>query len=207
VVEERRVPIKHAVLGLLVERRGYGFELSGRLDERLGAGLAVPSGTVYTSLSTLEREGFIKVAKKVVRGRQIRVYYEPTPEGVAHFERWMDEPLGREPLRGDLYLRFALLDEERVPALREAFELLELECVAEIAEHSRSRRLTGEPADPVPLTTAARWLLDSSVLDHLNADLQFISRTLAVLRRAESEGTIPRTALLETLALPSAASG
>ena len=201
------MPIKHAVLGLLVERRGYGFELAGRLDDRLGAGLAVPSGTVYTSLSTLEREGLIQVAKKVVRGRQIRVYYEPTPAGVEHFRAWMDEPLGREPLRGELYLKFALLDAQRVPALREAFERLELECVAEIAAHSRSRSVAGELADPVPLTTAVRWLLDSSVLDHLNADLQFVGRTLAVLRRAEAEGTIPRAALMETVAPSAVASG
>ena len=201
------MPIKHAVLGLLVERRGYGFELASRLGDRLGSGLAVPSGTVYTSLSTLERDGYIRVAKRVGRGRQIRVYYEPTLDGVEHFEQWMDEPLGREPLRGELYLKFALLDADRVPALREAFERLELECLAEIAEHARSRSLAGELADPVPLTMAARWLLDSSVLDHLNADLQFVSRTLEVLRRAEAEGNIPRTAVVETLPPPSAASG
>lgn len=192
------MPMKHAVLGLLVERRGYGFELATRLRERLGTGLAVPNGTVYTSLRTLESDGLTQVAKRVVRGRQERIYFEPTDAGVRAFEQWMDEPLSREPLRGDLFLKFALLDERRLPALREAFERLELECVAELAELSRQRRLAEQLADPVPLMTAATWALEASVVDHLHADLRFVSRTLVVLRRAESDGSIPRAALIES---------
>jgi len=192
------MPIKHAVLGLLVERRGYGFELATRLRERLGTGLSVPNGTVYTSLRTLESDGLAQVAKRVVRGRQERIYFEPTDAGVRAFEQWMDEPMSREPLRGDLFLKFALLDERHLPALREAFERLELECVAELAELSRQRRLAEQLADPVPLTTAATWALEASVVDHLHADLRFVSRTLVVLRRAESQGAIPRAALIES---------
>lgn len=192
------MPIKHAVLGLLVERRGYGFELATRLKERLGTGLAVPNGTVYTSLRTLESDGLTQVAKRVVRGRQERIYFEPTDAGVESFDRWMNEPLSREPLRGDLFLKFALLNESRLPALREAFETLELECVAEVAALSRDRRLAEQLDDPVPLSVAATWALEASVLDHLHADLRFVSRTLLILRRAEVEGAIPRAALIES---------
>ncbi len=73
------MPIKHAVLGLLVERRGYGFELATRLRERLGSGLAVPNGTVYASLRALESDGLTQIAKRVVRGRQERIYFSMRP--------------------------------------------------------------------------------------------------------------------------------
>jgi DNA-binding PadR family transcriptional regulator len=192
------MPIKHAVLGLLVERRSYGFELATRLRERLGAGLAVPNGTVYASLRALEADGLAQVAKRVVRGRQERIYFAPTDAGVQAFRQWMDEPLSREPLRGDLFLKLALMSEQHLPVLREAFERLELECVAELARLSSERRLAMELADPVPLATAATWALEASAVDHLHADLRFVSRTLLILRRAETEGSIPRAALVES---------
>jgi DNA-binding PadR family transcriptional regulator len=194
--------VKHAVLGLLVERRSYGYELVSRLEARLGPGFAVPAGTVFTSLKTLKDEGYIEVVHKASRGEQVRVYYDTTPEGVEHFESWMDEPLSREPMRGELYLKFALTDISRVPMLREAFERLDLECLAEIARYARSQNLADESRDPVPYDIVSRWLLDSCVLDRLNAERAFIRRTLGVLRWAEAEGAVPRAMLLEAVPAP-----
>jgi DNA-binding PadR family transcriptional regulator len=193
------VAVKHAVLGLLVERRSYGYELVARLEDRLGPGFAVPAGTVFTSLKTLKNDGHIRVARKSRRGDQVRVYYEPTAEGVEHLEQWMDEPLSREPMRGELFLRFALTDIGRVPMLREAFERLELECLAEIARHTRAQNVADELMDPVSWGTTARWLLDSGVLDRLNGEHAFIRRTLGVLRQAEASGVVPRAILLEAV--------
>lgn len=191
--------VKHAVLGLLVERRSYGYELVSRLEDRLGPGFGVPAGTVFASLKTLKQDGHIRVVNKVTRGEQVRVYYDPTPAGVDHFEAWMDEPISREPLRGELYLKFALAGIGRVPMLRDAFERLERECLTELARCARSRNLADELTDPVPLDTATRLLLDSGVLDRLNADHAFIRRTLGVLRWAEAEGKVPRAMLLEAV--------
>jgi len=193
------VAVKHAILGLLVERRGYGHELVSRLEDRLGPGFAVSPGTVYASLKTLKDDGHIEVVRRTMRGDQVRVYYGTTPEGVEHFNGWMDEPLSREPLRGELYLKFAMTDICRVPMLREAFERLELECLAEIARYARGQNLADELTDPVPFDTATRLLLDSGVLDRLNADRAFIRRTLDVLRWAEETGTVPRAMLLEAV--------
>lgn len=191
--------VKHAVLGLLMERRSYGYELVSRLDSQLGPGFVVPSGTVFTALKTLKDDGHIEAVSTVKRGEQVRVYYDPTSAGIACFQAWMDEPISREPLRGELYLKFALADIGRVPALREAFERLELECLTEIARCASSRKLADELTDPVPWDAATRLLLDSGVLDRLNADHAFIRRTLGVLRWAEAEGKVPRAMLLEAV--------
>lgn len=190
--------VKHAVLGLLVERRAYGHELVARLDERLGPGFAVPSGTVYTALSTLEQEGDIRVLRRVPKGKMTRVYYEPTPDGIRHFEEWMDEPTAREATRGELYLKFALITMSRVPTLREEFQRLELECLADISRHTLSPDLAALP-DPVPPALVARLLLDSGDLDRLNAELAFIRRTLSVLRWAEDQGMVSLSMMLEAV--------
>lgn len=191
--------VKHAVLGLLAERRGYGLELALRLNDRLGAGFAVPVGTVYTSLGTLENEGYAVVTRRARRGNQERVYYEATADGRRHLVEWLEEPVDRPPVRGELYLRFAVVDAERAPVLRQAFEVFEVECLADIARHTQAQRLTDGLPEQVSADVVSRWLLDSAALDRLNADLAFVRRALSVLRWMESDGTVSRSKLLEAV--------
>jgi DNA-binding PadR family transcriptional regulator len=193
------LPVKHAVLGLIVERRGYGYELAQRLSERLGPRLAVPEGTVHSAIKSLKGAGHINVVKRSLRGDQVAVWYGATDGGLEEYEAWLDEPVAREPVRGELFLKFAMIDATRVPRLREQFERLELECLAAIGAHTRARPLGDELTDPVSLQTAARLLLDSGALDRLNADLMFVKRTLGVLRWAEAQGSVPRARLLEAV--------
>ncbi|HET6448981.1 MAG TPA: PadR family transcriptional regulator [Conexibacter sp.] len=192
--------MKHAVLGLLVERRGYGYELTQRLSERLGSRLAVPEGTVHSSIKSLKGAGHIEVVRRSFRGDQVAVWYGATDGGVEEYETWLDEPLGREPVRDDLYLKFAMVDARRLSKFTREFQRLELECVTEIAVHTRAAPLADELSDPVSWEVARRLLLNSRALDHLNGDLAFIRRTLGVLRWAEAQdGSVPRTRLLEAV--------
>jgi DNA-binding PadR family transcriptional regulator len=193
------MPVKHAVLGLITERRGYGYELSQRLSERLGPRLAVPEATVHSSIKTLKTAGHIEVVRRSFRGEQAAIWYGATEGGLVEYEAWLDEPVVREPVRREVYLKFAMIDATRVPRLLEQFQRLELECLAAIAAHTRARPLADELTDPVTLQTAARLLNESGALDHLNADLMFVKRTLGVLRWAEAEGSVPRDKLLEAV--------
>jgi len=193
------LPVKHAVLGLLVERRGWGYDIHNRLSERLGPRLAIPEGTVHSSIRSLKRDGHVEVAGRKVRGEQVAVLYAATEAGCDEYESWFNEPVVRAPLRGELYLKFAMINAARVPRLRAEFERLELECLAEIGARARARPLADELSDPVPLPMVGRLLLDSGALDQLNAELMFIKRALGVLRWAETQGTVPRGRLLEAV--------
>lgn len=193
------MPVKHAVLGLIAERRGYGYEVSQRLSKRLGPRLAVPEATVHSSIKTLKTAGHIEVYRRSFRGEQAAIWYEVTEGGLEEYESWLDEPVVREPVRREVYLKFAMIDAARVPRLLEQFQRLELECLAAIAAHTRAHPLADELTDPVTLQTAARLLNESGALDHLNADLMFVKRTLGVLRWAEAEGSVPRAKLLEAV--------
>lgn len=193
--------VKHAVLGLLLERRGYGYEVAQRLSERLGPQFSVPRGTVHSAIDTLHRAGEIDVIRRTLRGDQVAVWYGTNERGAATYRSWLDAPLTREPMRDDLYLKFAMVDVRRLSKFVTEFERLELECVAEIAALTHGRPLADEMADPVTWATASRLLLDSRALDHLNGDLAFIRRTLTVLRWAESQGdgAVPRVRLMEAV--------
>jgi DNA-binding PadR family transcriptional regulator len=193
------LPVKHAVLGLLVERRGYAYEVSQRLDERLGPHLAVTEGTVHSAMKTLRNAGHIEEVRRSWRGAQAAVWHAATDAGAAHYDEWMNETVAREPVRGELYLKFAMIDTRRLPRLREQFERLERECVADIAMQTRGRPLGDTLTDPVSMHTAAMLLIESAALDRLTGDLRFIKRTLTVLRWAETQGAVPRATLLEAV--------
>lgn len=70
------------VIGLLSTAESYGYELVTRLRE---AGLeGIAPGTVYPTLTRLEREG--KLASHLVPSPSgpARKYYRPTPAGMTH---------------------------------------------------------------------------------------------------------------------------
>ena len=51
---------KHAVLGLVIERPGYGYQLAQRLDERFSSSGFAPSG-VYSALDQLSRDELVRL--------------------------------------------------------------------------------------------------------------------------------------------------
>ena len=53
--------LRYGVLGLLIERRGYGYELVQRLAARLGSSWQLNRGSVYTALDQLLAAGLIEV--------------------------------------------------------------------------------------------------------------------------------------------------
>ena len=90
--------MKYAVLGLLVQRRGYGYDLVQRFEEQVGPAWQLNAGAIYVALDKLEQEGLVRpiangAAAPVTRRRTTRgaprVIYEATPQGVDRFEDWM----------------------------------------------------------------------------------------------------------------------
>jgi len=126
--------IKHAILGLLLERRGYGYDLMQRLEARLGPAWQLNPSTVYAALDQLEDEGLI-VARESDRSGHVtsprrasrRVVYEATGRGVGAFEEWLARPtVQREPIRSELQLKVAVAREEDLPALLDSVDHAEL---------------------------------------------------------------------------------
>ena len=100
---------KHAVLGLVIERPGYGYQLGQRLEERCGSWRWESSG-VYSALDQLERDGHVlsdreKGSRGARRGAP-RVIYEATPRGRDYFAEWVLAASPPRPARQELDLRF-----------------------------------------------------------------------------------------------------
>jgi DNA-binding PadR family transcriptional regulator len=131
---------KYAILGLVIERPGYGYQLAQRLEQRFGSSSFAPSG-VYSALDQLSRDGLVQAAREAgpgpARRAAPRMIYEATGEGVEHFESWMLGSSPTPPLRDELHMKIALCRPRNIPRLIDMVYGQKLVCVARLRDLER----------------------------------------------------------------------
>jgi DNA-binding PadR family transcriptional regulator len=186
---------RHVVLGLLVERPGYGYDLQQRIDARLGF-LGLSESAVYKILARLECEGWIEQTEQrhgVTTGRGApRVMYRATTLGRERFRAWMAAPCERTVLRDELQAKLTIVGPEDLPELLAIAEAQGQECLAELA--ALRRPALAHVAEPdVPWHDAATMMVDDfrlrslqTLVDWLDAICELmeerIRRTSAAVR-------------------------
>lgn len=113
---------KHVVLGLVIERRGYGYDLQQRVDNRF-AFLGLSERMIYRTIDRLRKDGLIervgaKGAGKTERGSP-RVIYGPTQRGEEEFDRWMTAPCDLGVAREEVHVKVVLSQAPHLPRLVE----------------------------------------------------------------------------------------
>jgi DNA-binding PadR family transcriptional regulator len=113
---------KHAVLGLLLERPSYGYEVLVRFRRAFDAAhWAITPQGLYASLDRLERDGLIEpVAMRdgEASRRQPKTPYRVTPSGVRELRRFLDAPIGADPTRAELLVRLRCVASRDAEALQ-----------------------------------------------------------------------------------------
>lgn len=134
---------KHAVLGLVIEQRGYGYQLAQRLEQRCGAWGWESSG-VYEALGRLERDEHVRRGGQKGSGADDRgarrVIYAPTPAGVEFFEAWVSKSSAPTPFRQELDLKILLSGPELLPSLIDQTWGHEQVCIDELRTLMSARR-------------------------------------------------------------------
>jgi DNA-binding PadR family transcriptional regulator len=129
--DREKIMLRYGVLWLLIEQRGYGYQLVQRLSERLGPAWRLNPSTVYGALDQLEAAKLIEAAP--VMGaeahadqpiserpsrRAARIVYEATERGVGEFQAWLARPsLRATPIRSEIQLKVALAGPDNIPPL------------------------------------------------------------------------------------------
>lgn len=180
---------KHVVLGLVIDRAGYGYELQQRMNRRLGF-LGLSENVIYGVLDRLERDGLIeergaKVAGQTRRGSP-RVMYAATQAGQEAFRRWMATPSRPAVLREELQAKLAVSAPEHAEALIALTEHLEVEYLRELQQLAGTRRGN---LDDVDLTwdALAEILIDEAQAVRLEGTIAWLQRTRSVLQRRLGE--------------------
>jgi len=188
---------KHVVLGLLLERPGYGYDLQQRMDDRFSF-LQLSETAIYRLLDSLQRDGYIEESgRKVIGGTRRgspRVTYAPTDAGTAEFQQWMAQPCTTTAVRDALHAKLILSDADDLPQLVEQVMHQERETLAELATFQQppaSDAASGE----VPWGTVAAMLVNDAHARRLQATISWLQQVRTVLRAriAEHERTTPES--------------
>lgn len=100
-----RSPVNWALLGLVVERPTYAYDLAQRFERRYGTVLALSNiGHVYTALGVLEARALIEEIPGTREGRQPRPRYRATEAGLAEYSRWLVTQAGEDRRRSQLFV-------------------------------------------------------------------------------------------------------
>lgn len=184
------VSTRHVVLGLLVDRPGYGYDLSQRLGERLGF-LGLSGNAVYRILDRLEDDGWIEKVgeRRVGRTRRgaARVIYGPTPTGVQQLREWIAQPSDRAVLRDELHAKLIVADPDDLPDLLATVEEQSRECLSELA--SLRRPVLAEAAHPdVAWPHAAMVLVDDFATRWLQCLADWLDDVAVILEERIERG-------------------
>lgn len=178
---------KHAVLGLVIERPGYGYQLAQRLDERFGSSGFAPSG-VYSALDQLSRDELVRSAGELgagpARRAAPRTIYEATEEGVEHFEAWMLDPSPAPPLRDELHMKIALCRPRNVPRLIDVVAGQELVCLGRLRD---LKRLNEENASSREWSSLMGTLAAEAEVAFWNARIEWLQNARELLEQLRDE--------------------
>jgi DNA-binding PadR family transcriptional regulator len=178
---------KNAVLGLVIERPGYGYDLARRLRERFGSSGFAPTG-VYSALDQLSSEALVRNAGSRRDGASERAaprtIYEATSKGIDHFERWMLGDSSLAPVRDELYMKIALSKPHNLLRLVELAEAQERDCLVRLdalrqpAAHPRSA--------PKVWSEMAVLLVRDAEIKQLQARVEWLQKARVVMSKLNS---------------------
>jgi DNA-binding PadR family transcriptional regulator len=105
-----RSPIGWALLGLVIERQSYGYELMQRFERTYGEVLELSSPSqIYVALDTLARNGMVEQLPAVAADpsvvRQPKPHYRVTAAGLDDYQEWLIAQMRSERRRSRLFAR------------------------------------------------------------------------------------------------------
>jgi DNA-binding PadR family transcriptional regulator len=171
--------VNWAVLGLVIEKPSYGYEIGRRFLTRFADFVPASLSNIYTTLDRLVRLGLIEpthAQAATVSGRQQKLHYRATSEGARAYRTWLARRLREIDHRSELLLRLLSVCLRGVPALDEVLQRYEAECLEEqrrLEAHPPAR--TSEDPELMP-ELLARMVADERT-SMLAAQLDWVRRT------------------------------
>lgn len=164
--------LRTAVVAALVEQPAHGYDLTNRLNRRMGPVLQTDPRRVYEVLEQLEKEGLATSVEEAVAGtphRRRRVF-TVTEVGRRTHAGWL---LQRQPvplMPADIYALIAFSEPEHAPQLLAKLEEYELDCM-EMQESALEADI-----DHASWRSRMLNLTRVAVTEQLQAELRWITR-------------------------------
>jgi DNA-binding PadR family transcriptional regulator len=113
---DAKAPIKSAVLAVLLEAPGHGYDVAKRVNRRMGWNYDPKH--IYEPLKQLETAGLVWFRKEPIdEPPGFRKVFHPTEAAKEARRAWLDSPPAMGVLRADLHVRVAFSTAEDAPEL------------------------------------------------------------------------------------------
>jgi DNA-binding PadR family transcriptional regulator len=191
-----RSPVYWALLGLVIERAGYGYELLKRFERDFGDILPISSEShIYRALSVLESRGLIEevpgteTSQQASSLRQPKPHYRATLAGMHGYRDWLLAQVRSDRRQSQLFMR-QLAVFAREPEV--GLEILERYSRACLEEAQSEPIASGDHSPDTPSGLAARLISEESRLV-MEARLPWIAyarrqfEALSEVRRSSDE--------------------
>ncbi len=182
--------VKHAILGILIKRPSYPYELSVKFTQTIGYAWQLNKSQVYQTVYKLEDEGLVERTNNKPNLNGARWVFQITDNGKKEYVRWRSTMSQRvRPLRDDLLIRVALATHEDANELLQAVNLRKLLCAEKLREYTERESML------VPLEKARRWeeagstLSMKAALDQLNSEIRWLGLVGETIERLTHEHT------------------
>jgi len=124
--------VNWALLGLVIERPSYAYELAQRFERTYQAVLSVSSVShVYTALAALKSRALIEELPGTRTGRQPKPYYQATAKGHEDYGRWLIGQTGEDRRRLWLFVLQLATFSANPPAALQILARYEQACLTE----------------------------------------------------------------------------
>ena len=209
--------MKDAVLGLIIERPGYGYELIRRFNERFGEAWDLNQSTIYAALDKLEDDGYIVGSDRAEaqqtataaagdgevrlgrprtrrpKRRQRIIWYHATPAADDSFLTWLTAPTAElEPVRSDVFLKVGLTSRPQL-----ALPLIQvLDAQIELHANELARCLSQYHLDPgtrdrIEWVEAVPWFMLEATVLRYQATLTWLRRLRVAAEVYREHGYLP----------------
>src|SRR4029077_5192202 len=145
-----------AVLGLVIEKPSYGYEISQRFDRRFGGFLQTSGRSrIYAALATLEKAQLVErmagmPSTEVSRGAKAGDQYRATASGARAYRGRLAQRIRDDPQRVELLGRMTLAAIQGIDAALELIDQFEQECLREARDLALPSQDDLSEADDIP---------------------------------------------------------
>ncbi len=173
--------VRNALLALLEQGPMYGYQLRAEFERRTGATWPLNVGQVYTTLSRLERDGFVEGTGVDEDGH---VMYVATAAGREEAASWFTTPVPRtQPPRDELAIKLALAVTVPNVDVGAVIQQQRSATMAALQDYTRLKRVAAGNAD----TDLAWSLVLDSLVFAAEAEIRWLDHCEARVRRAAVE--------------------
>ena len=180
--------VRNALLALLEQGPMYGYQLRAEFERRTGATWPLNVGQVYTTLSRLERDGFVEGTEE--RGvddegsAMNRVMYVATAAGREEVAAWFTTPVARtQPPRDELAIKLALAVTVPGVDVGTVIQQQRSATMGALQDYTRIKRAGGDGSQG---DLAWSLVLDSLVFN-AEAEIRWLDHCEARVRRAAGD--------------------